>query len=150
VTRPRSILAFERLFLLALLLWAVRQGLTWDAQMAQFEATPAGRGRSWMLAVLLVATAAYNLLAWYLAARRASVAGKWLAVAAAAVSALLLLFEALALLQPGGAALSFKLLALAASGLTVAAAVPLFTDDAKAWFGEDLFEDDGEEEEPTA
>lgn len=150
MTRPRSILAFERLFLLALLLWAVRQALTWGAQVRQFEANPAGQGRSWVLALLLVATALYNLLAWYLAARRANRIGKWLAVAAAGVSGILLLFELLALAQPGGAALPFKLLALVASGLTVAASVPLFRDDAKAWFGEDLFESDDTDEEKAA
>lgn len=150
MTRPRSILAFERLFLLALLLWAVRQALTFGAQVAQFEANPAGQGRSWILATLLIGTAIVNLLIWYLAARRANIAGKWLAVAAAAVSAVLLLFEVFALLQPGGAALPFKLLALVASALTVAAAVPLFRDDAKAWFGEDLFNDDIDDEEQPA
>lgn len=138
------------MFLLALLLWAVRQALTWNAQVAQFEANPAGQGRSWILASLLIATAIVNLLTWYLAAKRANLAGKWLAVGAAAVSGVLVLFEVFALAQPGGAAVPFKLLALVASALTVAAAVPLFKDDAKAWFGEDLFDDDIEEEEPAA
>lgn len=142
--RPRSILAFERLFLLALLLWAARQALTLNAQVAQLEANPAGRGQAWVLGLLLGLTALYNLAAWFLPARKASRVGKWMAVAAAAVSGLLLLFEVLALFQPGGPALPFKLMALVASALTVAAAVPLFRDDAKAWFGEDLFEEEEE------
>ena len=148
--RPASILSFERLFLLALLLWAVRQALTFGTQVRQFEAQPAGQGRGWILALLLVVTALVNLDAWYLAARRANRAGKWLAAGAAAISGVLLLFEVFALLQPGGAALPFKLLALVASALTVAAAVPLFRYDAKAWFGEDLFEDETDEEEEVA
>ena len=138
MNRPRSILAFERLFLLSLLLWALRQALTWNAQVAQFEANPAGQGRAWILAVLLGATALVNLGIWYLAARRASRIGKWLAVAAAVVSGVLVLFEVMALLQPGGTAMPFKLLALVASVLTVAAAVPLFREDAALWFGEDV------------
>ncbi|KQT32479.1 hypothetical protein ASG29_11930 [Sphingomonas sp. Leaf412] len=146
IARPRSILAFERLFLLALLLWAVRQVLTWSAQAAQFEANPAGRGQAWVLAAFLLCVAAANVAIWYLAARRASRVGKWLAVAAAAVSGVLLVVEVLQLLQPGGPALPFKLLALVASALTAAAAVPLFRDDAKAWFGEDLFDDMEEED----
>ena len=140
--RPRSILAFERLFLLSLVLWVAQQALTWPVRVAQFEAQPAGRGNGWVLAVFLIAMALANVGIWFLAARRASVAGKWLAGAAAAISGVLLVVEVIALVRPGGGAMSFKLLALVTSVLTIAAAVPLFGEDARDWFGENDEEDD--------
>lgn len=135
--RPRSVTAFERLFLLSLVLWIAQQALTWSTRVAQFEAQPAGRGNGWVLAAFLVAMAAANVGIWYLAARRGSVAGKWLAIAAAAVSAVLLVVEVIALVRPGGATMPFKLLALVTSALTVASVFPLFGEDAREWFGED-------------
>lgn len=133
---PSPIRSFERLFLLALILWAVGQVGTMAPRIAQFEATPAGHGRSWMLVLTMALVALVNVAIWYLVARRASATGKWLAVIAAAVSGLLVLVELMALIQPGGPALSYKLVALVASALTVASVVPLFRDDARAWFGE--------------
>ena len=149
MTRPRSILTFERLFLLSLVLWIAQQALTWPVRVAHFEAQPAGRGNGWVLAVFLIAMALANIGIWFLAARRASVAGKWLAVAAAAISGVLLVVEVIALVRPGGGAMSFKLLALATSVLTIAAAVPLFGEDARDWFGEDD-EPEEHEEAPEA
>ncbi|MGJ3626330.1 hypothetical protein AB5I41_04290 [Sphingomonas sp. MMS24-JH45] len=125
MTRPRSILAFKQLFFCRCCLGGAAGADLGRAGRA-VRGEP-GRAR----AILGAGAAACGHRA--LQSRRlvssqharASRIGKWMAVAAAAVSALLLLFEMLALLQPGGQALPFKLLALVASALTVAAALPL-------------------------
>lgn len=135
--RPPSIKQFERLWWAATVLWGVGTWLAWERTSNALNANPqtarvAGLALWGNVGLVLAIT----LLLWWLAARRGSAIGKWLVVAAAAMSGvrvLILLFGLIsgANLHP----LSQGAFVLAAV-LTVWSAVMLFRDDARPWFGE--------------
>jgi len=127
--RPQSIVMFERLFLASLALSAagfvfnygdVAETLTNDPGVRQL-----GIG-NFVIGIAISGYALYLLL-WYLIARQASKAAKWVLVVFTAFGALSALIS---LAGPWG---SILLLSLAINALGIAAVVYLFQADAKAW-----------------
>jgi hypothetical protein len=71
MTRPNSIIWFERVFLGSLLLGLVNSVLTWSSMTAQMAATPgAGMLGSNFLIGSMAIGIIINLLLWYFIARR--------------------------------------------------------------------------------
>lgn len=129
--RPESIVMFERLFLLSLVVSAVSFVMSYedamravanDAAMQQF-----GLGEGFVLGTLAVSFVVYLLL-WYLIAHRASSLAKWILIVLVGFGVASLLT---ALRGPLGLTV---LLNVAVYALEVAALIFLFRADAKAWF----------------
>lgn len=136
--RPPSITSFERLWWGSTVLWGIGTWLAWERTSSALNASArtaqvAGLALWGNVALVLGLT----LLLWWLTARRASVIGRWLVVAAALMSGVRVLILLFGLI--GGAnihPLSQGAFLLAAA-LTVWAAILLFRNDARLWFGEE-------------
>ena len=134
MTRPPSIVSFERCYLGALLVGAVNAALNWQRMMAmpavQQARTTFGE---WYLPATTALGYAIPLILWYFAARRASVVAKWIVVVLFALGVLgLLVGWAIGTMAPGlGGVLSLVSLVLNAIAVWL-----LFKPDAQAWFGE--------------
>lgn len=127
--RPQSILVFERLFLLSLVVSAVAFFLGFDQLTGDPTVVRSGLGTGFILGVAAASYALY-LLFWYLIARKAVNWAKWVLLALVAIS-LVSLPGALVQL-----ARSFDvdvLLNVAVLALEVVALGYLFRADAKAW-----------------
>lgn len=130
--RPVSIVWFERLFLLSLLIGLLNAILSYDRTLAMVQSDPAFAQLGWGSGFVIVVTAIsllIPLLLWYFIARRASVIAKWLLVAITAIGVLMIGFE------PGEGASLTNIGILATTILQVAAIVLLFRRDAVAWLG---------------
>lgn len=137
MTKPPSIIRFQRFWFGSTILWAIGTRLAWDrtrnALLANPQTAPVADLAQWGS---VIAVAVVTLLLWWLVARRASRTAKWLVVALAAVAGVrialigggLLLGRAFHPLSQG----AFTL----AGVLTIASAAILFRPDARAWFGE--------------
>ena len=81
--RPPSIVWFERLFLLGLLITSIAMVTSFDTLVARVEADPAlaglGVGRGAVIAISAISLL-LPLVLWYFIARRASAFAKWLLV----------------------------------------------------------------------
>lgn len=130
--RPRSIVWFECLYLVALALGVLTTYLRWDQIVAQVDATPGYEGRGLAFAILSLAFwIPVNLLLWHLAAHRGSLAGKWMIAGLAVVSA----FDLLTLALTGNISRDMTgLLDLAVYLASFAALWFLFRPDSKSWF----------------
>lgn len=135
--RPPSISRFEQLWWGSLAFWSIGTWLGWERTTNALNADRrtaevAGLALWGNVALTLFVT----LLFWWLAARRGSIVGKWLVIAAAAWSAVRALILVMGLLgQRAFHPLSQTSLFLSAA-LTIASAVVLFRPDALMWFGE--------------
>lgn len=130
--RPESIIAFERLFLASLALSLVLAAMSYEQIERAAAAEPGlqqlGLGSGFLIGTLAVSYAVYLLL-WYLIARKAVGAAKWVLAVLVTFG---VLFSLPSMLQaPMGLTM---LLSLAAYALEVAAVVYLFRADASAWF----------------
>jgi hypothetical protein len=138
MTRPPSIVAFERCYLGSVAVGLANTALTWNDRLALPAVRRAAAMAPGSFVPLMVAGvvggAAISLLLWFLAARRGWLPAKWIVVAFFALAVLGLL---LSLAQGsfvsglGGALTALSTL------LQAAAAWMLFRPDARAWFGED-------------
>lgn len=133
---------FERLWWGSTATWLAGLWITRQRTQAMLDANPQSAPlAAWALPVYAVLIVSLVLLLWWLVARRASVAGKWLVVAAAALSGLRGISLILGYLQrtthPASTAMAIVTVAL-----TIAAAAMLFRDDARAWFGDFDVEDE--------
>ena len=143
--RPKSIRRFELFWWGSALFWAVATRLAWDRNQGKLLADARTRdvaqwGQWFWIGVTVLLTA----LLWWLVARRASAIGKWLVVAWSALGGVLALIRVFSL-TVGRTFHPFSESAhLLTAILSVAAAVMLFRDDARAWFGE--FDVDSDEE----
>ena len=131
--RPKSILMFERLFLASLVLSAISFVVGYDAMVEALAAEPGmaelGVGEGFAIGLFAVGTAIYLLL-WFLIARKAVNAAKWVLIALVALSVVSLLSSLLL-------AFTFDLqivIGLVVYALEVAAVYYLFREDAVAWF----------------
>ncbi|WP_375427079.1 hypothetical protein [uncultured Sphingomonas sp.] len=145
--RPPSIVRFERMWWTSALLSLIAAYLSWDRVQhgirARFAVDPALRANpfgavvvDWTQVAGVAITIAWTVIVWFLVTRRASGAGRWLAVLTAVLSGV-----QLAILL-GGLALGRTLhplshgAAAAAAVLTMIAAAALFTSASRTWFGE--------------
>ena len=129
--RPGSIVQFERLYLIMVVLGVVNAVMAWDRSVAEIAAQPglAAAAPYAMAAVVGFSTLLYLLL-WYFIARRASRAAKWIYVVLVAISL------ASVVLQVAGG--RFGIDAAAVVGLAVLAlmlwcAALLFRPDSVRW-----------------
>lgn len=142
--RPPSIISFERLYLGSIALYILNAALFWSQMRGAMDQSPQIQANPDMATVVggimvgsLVVTVLVSILFWWLVARQASVAGKWLVVGTEAIGALFALFALYKLAtgsspNPAGTAVG-----LVVTGLAIAAAAMLFRPDAKVWLGED-------------
>ena len=135
--RPPSISRFERLWWGSLVFWGIGTWLGWERTTNALNADRrtaevAGLALWGNVALTLFVT----LLFWWLAARRGSIIGKWLVIAAAAWSAVRVLILVVGLLGQRTFHPLSQTCFFVAAALTIAAAVVLFRDDARTWFGE--------------
>ena len=138
MTRPPSILTFERSYLTALLLGIANTLLHWD----YYRATPQVERANvlfgnWFAPAVTIAGASVSILLLYFIARRGSVVAKWLVSVSAVLFALLMVFN---LVAGSFASPTSAILAIAVTVLNLFAASRLFRADTKPWFGEDLQE----------
>lgn len=129
--RPASIVMFERFFLASLALSVISVVLGYGAMMDELGREPAlaqmGIGGGLVIGVVALGLV-INLLLWFLIARKASNAAKWILVILTALGLASSLPSAL-----GGPWNLMTILGLASYALEIAAIVYLFKDDAKAW-----------------
>ena len=134
--RPPSIVWFERLFLLSLLIASIAMVTSFDTLVAQVEADPALAGLGWGRGAVIAISAISLLLPlvlWYFIARRASAFAKWLLVLLT-VAGLLFLEIDIARVTAAD-----TLMTLLVTLLQLVAIVLLFRADARAWLaGEDV------------
>lgn len=142
--RPPSIVRFERLYFASFGVGLIGWAVTWNTLSARLATDPRTAPYGWLLPAAVVLGAAISLALWYLAARRASLAAKWIVVVLTAIAMLRFVINVPAMLRglmtPGELTLS-----IAALALSVAAAARLFRVDARAWFGEDTYGIEGED-----
>ena len=144
MTRPPSIVLFERLYLGSLAIYLINAAMFWTqsrdtvAAMPQIQANPAIAALvpPIMLGSLAV-TVLFAILFWWLVARQRSEVGKWLVVVTEAIGGLFGLFALLQLVWGTAVNPTAAAIGLLATALAVAAAVVLFRPDARAWFGEE-------------
>jgi hypothetical protein len=134
--RPKSIVRFEQLFFVNLVLGIAIAAVTWNARMAIYHSTPnsAVMGDAFPVISLLIGYV-ISLALWFFIARRGSVVAKWIYVVFFAIGVLGLL----ATLGTGMARMTDPLSFYASilSTLISAAAVYfLFQRDTRPWFGE--------------
>jgi hypothetical protein len=130
--RPKSIILFERLFLIFIVLTAVSAYLSYGQTLAQIEANTDFKALGWGGAAVTITAILYVvflLLLYYLIARRASVIAKWILVLVTVLSMTTL---------PGAIAVQSGvplILAVLTNLSALAAIILLFFPDARAWLG---------------
>lgn len=143
--RPRSIRLFELFWWVGASFWAVAQWFAWDGLQASLArrfgaaaardpgvAVVAANAQWAVLATVAVAT----VLLWWLVARRRSIIARWLVAAAGASSLAQGALAAVRLVTEFGLGPLAGLASAIAFASTVVAALMLFCEDARGWFGE--------------
>jgi Na+-transporting NADH:ubiquinone oxidoreductase subunit NqrD len=136
--RPRSIVNFERVVLLGILVGIVNSVLSWDKMLAMTQAQAAAQGGAmkigpgFLIGVQAFFIVIYLLLVW-LIARKGSPVAKWIYVVLAVLSLIAAIFGLGKMAAYGTVSL---VLAIVQHLLTLAALWFLFQPDAKAWFAE--------------
>ncbi len=131
MTRPQSIVWFERLFLAAQVVWASQLLVAWDESWGLIadDLTTAGINSLWVLP-LIALSFAIPLLLCYGVARRGSEIAKWVLI--------ILFFFALFgtvlnFLLPSSIGVVVQMISLAATALEAIALAQLFRAGATAW-----------------
>jgi len=130
--RPKSIILFERLFLISIMLTAVSAYLSYGQTLAQIETNADFKALGWGGAAVTITSILYVgllLLLYYLTAHRASVIAKWILVLVTVLSMTTL---------PGAIAVQSGvplILAVLTNLSALAAIILLFLPDARAWLG---------------
>ena len=144
---PESIKRFQSFWWGSLLFSLLSTWLAWErvrnSLQSRFASDPRMRGNEWAPVVAewtqpvnVLLSVGLTGLVWFLVVRRASVVGKWLSIALAALGGLQLLIL-LGGLAGGRTFHPFSHTAqVAAAVLAMFAAAALFHPDARAWFGE--------------
>lgn len=128
--RPNSIVYFERIFLISILLTAIGAFLSFDQTLAQMQANADFNRLGWGASVLVATAVSYVILLLlldYFIAHRASKIAKWILVLLTVMS-----FTTL----PGAFAVQSGLpliIAVLTNLLAIAAIVLLFTPSARKW-----------------
>lgn len=141
--RPPSIVRFERLYLASFVVSLIGWAFSWQQTADRLAIDPKTASYTWLLPAALLLSCAITLTLWYFAARRASLAAKWVVTILTGLAAVRFAIN-LMVVAGGKVPVTALLLSAAILALSVAAAVQLFRPDARLWFGEGL---DPEEEE---
>ena len=141
MSRPPSILLFERLYLGSTALYLINAVLFWagarEAMLMtpQVSANPAiARLIPGIMVGSLALSVGLSLLFWFLVARRGSMAGKWLVVVTEGLGACAALLAIVRLLRGAPFGISIAL-GFIATAMAIAAAALLFRPDAQRWLG---------------
>jgi hypothetical protein len=138
--RPKSIVNFERIVLLNILLGIVTLWLSWDKMQAAQQAALAEKGQAKMVGMVSSLTigmevlfvAVYLLLVW-LIARKASPVAKWIYVVLAVIG---LVLAVIGLGKAAALGTVPMVLGLLGHVLSLISLWLLFRPDSKAWFNE--------------
>jgi hypothetical protein len=129
--RPASIVNFERVVLLTIVIGLVATVLNWEAAVAMVRSQSRGQfGSTFVIVVEAISIALYLLLLW-LIARRRSVVAMWIYVVFAVIG---LLMSLRGLGDLGRLPLTALLLQGAQWLLTLVSLWLLFRPDSRAWF----------------
>jgi Na+-transporting NADH:ubiquinone oxidoreductase subunit NqrE len=130
MTRPHSIIWFERVFLGSMLLGLVNSALTWSTINDQVAATPGAAllGSNFLIGTIAVSVV-INLLMWYFIARRGSNVARiiWTVLFAIGLLGVVAVF-----MQPTPA--TMKIVPLINFTLQAVGIFLLWRPDAKPWF----------------
>lgn len=144
MTKPPSIARFELLYWVAVALGWVNTALNWPTAQAALDANPMLANARWFLPVMTAIGVLISIALWFFIARRASVVAKWIQIVFAGFGVIGILSGAYMIVSGKAASLPLMAVAILSNIIYIAAASMLFKPDAKAWFGEDLDEDDAE------
>ena len=143
MSRPPSIILFERLYLGSIALYILNAALFWTQNRALVAAMPQLRANAQLASLVgaiivgsLVVTLLLSLLFWWLVAKQRSEAGKWAVVVTEVIGALLAVLPLIRLVQGATPNVVGAVLGLASTALAIWAATLLFRPDAQPWFGE--------------
>lgn len=136
--RPKSIVNFERVVLLGILIGIINSVVSWDKMLAMAQAQAAAQGSTmkigpgFIIGVQAFFIIIYLLLVW-LISRKGSPVAKWIYVALAVLSLIAAVFGLGKMAAYGTVSL---VLAIVQHLLTLAALWFIFQPDANAWFAE--------------
>jgi hypothetical protein len=126
--RPPSIVNFERVVVLSIVISVINTFIVWDRMMPIFAARGLGPGVVLGLNVAIIAL--YGLLIW-LISRRGSTVAKWIYIVLAGFG---LVYGLLGIGQVAANGPLLMVITLAQYGLTALSIWLLFRPDANAWF----------------
>jgi hypothetical protein len=134
MTRPQSIVWFDRFYLASLLLSIVNSALEWSRTESNLAQSPGSEMLpSWFMASIIGFSLAVSLLLWFLISRRASKVAKWINIVLFGFG--LLTIPAIITTASTGATSPLSAAATLVAFLLSALAIwMLFRPDAKAWF----------------
>lgn len=134
MTKPGSIILFDRLYLGSLALGAVNSVFNYGDVKAALAATPEtaaiGFGGGFIIATIVISFV-INLILWYFVSARASKIAKWILAAFFAIGLLSILSNLGEPMAPQGLAFGLMLVLTLMQGV---ATFMLFRADAIAWF----------------
>lgn len=134
MTRPQSILWFERCFIGSMAVSLISAAFNWSTIQDSIEAIPdSAILPSWYIPAMMLSGIVLNLVIWFFVARRGSVVAKWIATVFFGLGAVGMVFT----LFGGHAAASLSPTGIVAWLLSAVAIWMLFRPDAKAWFSGD-------------
>ncbi|WP_448658793.1 hypothetical protein ACPVPU_15060 [Sphingomonas sp. CJ99] len=138
MTKPQSIVQFDRFYLASIVVWLVGVVTGYGASMQMMADNPAFAANPQMLEMMpaiTIGTAvlglAISVLLWWLVSKKASAVGKWIIVVLFALQALAFPFS---LMSWGVAGTLNSILGVVVFVLHLAAVVMLFRADSSAWF----------------
>lgn len=128
--RPQSIILFERLVLLGIVLGIVNTVLIWDQLNAQVAVT--GMGPNTVIGIQVVTILLYLLLIYFIS-RRGSPVAKWIYVVLAGLGLIASLTSIGQTMAMGAISAVLSIVSLVLTAVTIWL---LFRPDAKAWFAD--------------
>jgi predicted membrane channel-forming protein YqfA (hemolysin III family) len=128
--RPASIVLFERLVLLGIVLGIINTVLVWDELNAQVAQTGMGSGA--VIGIQVVTTLLYLLLIWFIS-RHGSPVAKWIYVVLAGIGLVVGLAGIGQTMELG---MTSAILSIVSYVITAVAIWLLFRPDSKAWFSD--------------
>lgn len=130
--RPKSIVNFERLVLLSILVGIVNAFLVWDQTQASLQAQGAALGSGTLITIQAITIALYLLLLWFIS-RKGSPVAKWIYVVLAALG---LVIGLTGIQQTASFGTLPLLITIVQYVITLITIWLLFRPDSKAWFSD--------------
>jgi hypothetical protein len=141
--RPSSIVRFDRLYLLSIVIGLVGNAVEWPVSIARLNADPntaaLGGAVIGFAGAMIALGTLIALLLWYFIARRGSTVAKWILVVftGIAIGSLLIGFRSGAVIVDTGG-----IIRVVAIALQTAAVALLFARDAAPWFEPAVIEEE--------